>query len=144
EQALTLEAGRVGDADDKRPRSVPGFSNPILTVAAIYGANASGKSNVLSALASMRNAVVHSHRSWAPDEGVPREAFAWGPKKDEPSLFEATVLIDSVRYQYGFLASNRCFVEEWLYAWPHGKKQVWYERDHSDFRFGENLKGENR
>lgn len=144
EQALTLEAGRVGNADDKRPRSIRGWSDPMLPVAAIYGANASGKSNVLSALACMRNAVVHSHRSWAPDEGVPRAAFAWGPKKDEPSLFEVTLLIDSVRYQFGFLASSQRFLEEWLYAWPHGKKQVWYERDNSDFRFGENLKGENR
>jgi AAA15 family ATPase/GTPase len=144
EQALTMEAGRVGDADDKRPRSVSGYADQILPVAAIYGANASGKSNVLSALAWMRNVVVHSQRSWEPDEGVPREPFAWGPKKDEPSLFEATILVDSVRYQYGFLANSQSFIEEWLYAWPHGKKQVWYERDNSDFKFGENLKGENK
>ena len=144
EQALTMEAGRAGDADDTRPRNVTGFSDRILPVAAIYGANASGKSNVLSALAFMRNAVVHSHRSWAPEEVVPREAFAWGPKHNEPSLFEATFLIDSVRYQFGFLASSQSFVEEWLYAWPHGKKQVWYERDGNDFKFGENLKGENK
>ena len=144
EQALTLEAGRAGDEDDRRPRNVSGFSDRILPVAAIYGANASGKSNVLSALAFMRTAVVHSHRSWAPEDVVPREAFAWGPKKNEPSLFEATFLIDSVRYEYGFLASSQSFVEEWLYAWPHGKKQVWYERDDGNFKFGENLKGENK
>ena len=143
EQALTMEAGRGGPADDKRPRNVSGYADHILPVAAIYGANASGKSNILSALAFMRNAVVHSHRSWEPDEGVPREAFAWG-RKDDPSLFEATVLFDSVRYQYGFLANSQSFVEEWLYAWPHGKKQVWYERDNSDFNFGVNLKGENK
>jgi hypothetical protein len=144
EQALTMEAGRTGDADDRRPRSVSGFSDRILPVAAIYGANASGKSNVLSALTFMRNAVVHSHRSWAPEDVVPREAFAWGTKKDEPSLFEATFLINSVRYQYGFLASSHGFIEEWLYVWPHGKKQVWYERDESEFKFGDNLKGENK
>ena len=144
EQALTMEAGRGGDVDDKRPRSISGHADQILPVAAIYGANASGKSNVLSALVFMRAAVLYSHRSWEPDGGVPREAFAWGIKKGEPSLFEVTVLIDSVRYQYGFLADSQSIVEEWLYAWPHGKKQVWYERDNSDFKFGENLKGENK
>lgn len=144
EQALTMEAGRGGDADDKRPRIVNGYADSILPVAAIYGANASGKSNVLSALAFMRNAVVHSHRIWAPDEVIPREAFAWGPKNDEPSLFEATFVIDSVRFQYGFLAGSQSFLEEWLYAWPYGKKQVWYERDNSVFKFGENLRGENK
>jgi len=145
EQVLTLEAGRGGGfVEDKRPRTVSGYANPLLPVAAIYGANASGKTNILSALHFMRNAVVYSHRHWAPDEGIPREAFAWGLKKDEPSHFEVKVLIDSVRYEYGFSASSQGFIEEWLYAWPHGKKQVWYERDSSHFKFGENLKGENK
>ena len=36
------------------------------------------------------------------------------------------------------------FLEEWLYAWPNGKKQVWFERENHTFKFGENLKGENK
>jgi len=76
EHALSLEAGRVGDTTDPRPRQVPGHTNPLLTVAALYGANASGKSNVLSALAFMRAAVMDSHRVWSPDDGIPRDAFA--------------------------------------------------------------------
>ncbi|MCU0706501.1 MAG: AAA family ATPase, partial [Fimbriiglobus sp.] len=127
EQVLTMEVGRIGDSTDERPRNVAGYAEELLAVAAIYGANASGKTNVLSALAFMRNAVLFSHRNWEPDGGVPREAFAWG-KKDAPSFFEVTVLIDSVRFQYGFETDNQCFLEEWLYAWPNGKKQVWFER----------------
>ena len=144
EQVLTMEAGRVGDEADPRPRHISGLSEALLPVAGLYGANASGKSNVLTALAFMRDAVLESHRSWSPDEGVPRDPFAWGPKKAEPSMFEVTVLIGAVRYQYGFLASDDCFLEEWLYAWPHGKKQVWFERDSSSFKFGDHLKGENK
>jgi hypothetical protein len=59
-------------------------------------------------------------------------------------LFEATLLLDDVRFQYGFSASDECFLEEWLYAWPHGKKQVWFTRDNRAYKFGENLKGENK
>jgi predicted ATPase len=59
-------------------------------------------------------------------------------------MFEATVLDNGVRYQYGFAASGERFLEEWLYAWPHGKKQVWFERTDSTFKFGENLRGENK
>ena len=65
-------------------------------------------------------------------------------RKTEPSLFEVTLLLDGVRFQYGFQASDECFLEEWLYAWPHGKKQVWFERDNNTFKFGESLKGENK
>ncbi len=144
EQVLTMEAGQVGEKTDPRPRHVSGYSENLLTVAGLYGANASGKSNVLTALAFMCEAVLMSHRFWSPDEGLPRDPFAWGPSREEPSLFEVTFLVRGIRYQYGFQASNECFLEEWLYAWPHGKKQVWFERDGSTYKFGENLKGENR
>ncbi len=144
EQALTMEAvPRVGDATDPRPRCVSGYDQRLLSVAALYGANASGKSNVLSALAFMRNAILWSHRAWGPDEGVPRDPFAWGPKRNEPSLYEVQLIVKGSRYEYGFCASDDCFLEEWLYAWPKGKKQVWLEREDQKFRFGEHLKGEN-
>lgn len=150
EQVLTMEAGRVGDEADPRPRRVSGHSEGLLTVAGLYGANASGKSNVLAALAFMCDAVVMSHRFWSPDEAgppepfVPRDPFAWGPKKGEPSLFETTFLLDHARFQYGFQVSDERFLEEWLYAWPNGKKQVWFERDNDKYKFGERLKGENK
>lgn len=144
EQVLTMQAGRVGDAADPRPRRVHGYSEQLLPVAGLYGANASGKSNVLAALQFMRDAVVESLRFWEPDGGVPRDPFAWGPKRAEPSLFEVTVVVDAVRYEYGFVTRDDRFLEEWLRAWPNGKKQVWFERDENRFKFGEHLKGENR
>jgi hypothetical protein len=33
--------------------------------------------------------------------------------------------------------------EEWLFAWPHGRKAMWFERDEDDFTFGKTLHGEN-
>ncbi len=144
EQVLTMEVGRTGNEADPRPRRVSGISEKLLPVGVIYGANASGKSNVLAALQFMRDAVLASQRAWPPEGGVPRDPFAWGSKKTEPSMFEVTVLVDGTRYQYGFVASDDHFLEEWLYAWPNGKKQVWFERDEAKFKFGENLKGENK
>ena len=144
EQTFTMTAAPGGDEGDPRPRRVHGCPERLLPVSVLYGANASGKSNVLDALAFMRFAVVASHRAWAPEQGVPRDPFAWGPTRSEPSMFEAVILIDGVRYQFGFAASDQCFLEEWLFAWPRGKKQVWYERDNDAYKFGENLKGENK
>jgi predicted ATPase len=150
EQVFTMEAGRVGVEADPRPRQVPGHPERLLTVAGLYGANASGKTNVLSALAFMAEAVVESHRFWPPDDGeareraVPRRPFAWGPTTGKPSLYEVTFHLDGVRLQYGFRVSDVQFLEEWLFAWPNGKKQVWLERDGHTFRFGDNLKGENK
>ena len=144
EQVLTMEAGRSGVESDRRPRQVPGHPESLLPVVALYGANASGKSNVLDALGFMREAVVDSYRAWRPMQGIDREPFAWRRKREDASLFEVSLLLDTVRYQYGFLASDDGFLEEWLHAWPNGKKQVWFERDSNLFKFGDNLKGENR
>jgi uncharacterized protein len=144
EQALTMEAGRVGAADDGVSRTVPGYDEKLLPVVALYGANASGKSNVLSALSFMREAVVYSQRSWGPEEGIPRDQFAWGQKRDEPSLFEVQIIVDGVRYQYGFRLNNEVFLEEWLYAWPNGKKQTWFTRDGEEYSYGTNLQGSNK
>ena len=143
EQVVPMEAGRVGDETDPRPRKVPGYSEKLLTVMGLYGANASGKSNVLGAFVFMREAVLRSYRLWPPDGGVPRDPFAWEPKDARSSLFEVMFILDGVRYQYGFAASDTGFLEEWLYAWPHGKKQIWFEREGA-YKFGESLSGENK
>ncbi|WP_295435037.1 ATP/GTP-binding protein [uncultured Thiodictyon sp.] len=143
EQALTMQAADDGDLTDPRPRQVPGFAGRLLPAAALYGANASGKSNVLSALGFMRDAVLRSFGAWPPEDAVPRDPFAWGVKSEEPSLFEVTVLVKGVRYQYGFVANDDYFIEEWLYAWPNSRKQVWFERDGDRFKFGKRLDGEN-
>lgn len=142
EQVLTMEAGHVGTPDDPRPRNVQGFS--LLPAVALYGANASGKSNVLSALGFMRDAILESHSAWPPRGGVPRDAFAWGTGPSAPSLFEASFLIHGIRHQYGFVIDQARVVEEWLFAWPKGRRQIWLERDGDAFSFGDNLKGENR
>jgi hypothetical protein len=143
EQALTMSVGH-GGRHDLSAWQVEGHSAPLVPVAVLYGANASGKSNVLAALSFMREAVTDSQRLWSSDEGVPRDPFAWGGTRHAPSLFEATILVRGVRYQYGFVATDESFVQEWLYAWPNGKKQVWYERDGAKFDFKSNLRGENK
>ena len=142
EQALSLEAALPGGPGDGRTRTVA--DRQLLPAVALYGANASGKSNVLAAFAFMRFAVVDSHTTWAPDGGVPRDPFAWGPRRDQPSLWETALLVDGVRYDYGFVANDARFIEEWLYAWPLGRKQVWFEREGDVFKYGEHLRGENR
>ncbi len=143
EQVLTLEAAAIGDPSDSRPREAGGHGQRLLPAAVLYGANASGKSNVLSAICFMRDAVLYSHRAWDPDSGVPRSQFAWGEKQKEPSTFEASFLHDETKYEYGFSVSDTAVEEEWLYAWPNNRKQVWLERDEGNFKFGEHLKGPN-
>jgi len=127
---------------------VPAWENNVGTIAGIFGANASGKSNVLKAISFMDRAVGNSYRSWVPKESIPREPFLLEPTyADEPSLFEAVFISHGTRYQYGFRLTSNQVVGEWLYAYPTSRRQVWFERDISAdpvYYFGKSFTGRNR
>ncbi len=117
----------------------------VLPAAAIYGANASGKSSFLSGVSFMSAAVSESHRGWDPNGGVAREAFALEARsRMEPSLYEVDLILDGSRVLYGFELDDIGIVSEWIYAWPNGRRQVWLERTGTSFDFGRQLQGENR
>ncbi|MCP3819974.1 ATP-binding protein [Streptomyces sp. A3M-1-3] len=99
----------------------------------IFGANASGKSNVLTALMHLRTAVLDSYAQWTSHQGVPREEFALDAKASaESSFYEADfVLDDGVRWTYGFELGPDRVEAEWLHSYPRGRRQEWLDRDAS-------------
>jgi AAA15 family ATPase/GTPase len=114
-----------------------------LRAAAIYGPNASGKSNLLLAMKFMSSAVQGSQRSWPP-EGVPRERFLLDEESAlNTSIFEADFAIENVRYVYGFELDSQRIVGEWLHAYPSARRRIWFTRDRDHFSFGKYLGGEN-
>lgn len=144
EQELSLIASSLAGSVDGVTQ-VRGFEHGILRVAAVYGANASGKTNVLRALNFMAGAVEDSQASWKPDQRIPRQAFRLDhDSREKPSQFEVDILVDGTRYQYGFSADSNRVIEEWLFAFPAGRRQLWYRRTGDGMSFGRNLSGENR
>lgn len=118
----------------------------ILPGAAIYGSNASGKTNVIQAFRFMAEAVGSSHRTWNPEGSIPRDPFMRGAESSgEPSETEADFLLADVRYRYGFRVDSEVVLEEWLYVYPKGKKQTWFHRKQgSPIAFSNKMPGENR
>jgi uncharacterized protein len=139
--ASSASASARSAADD-------GWVEDVGTLAGIFGANASGKSNVLKALDFMRQAVQLSYADWAPKDAIPVTPFMLdAASKDEPSLFEAVFQLDGIRYQYGFRLTRREVVGEWLYAYVTHRRQVWFERDVSSpdgWYFGKSFAGRNK
>jgi len=86
------------DRDRAEARAVPNLGESLLPVAAIYGPNASGKSNVLAALAWLTTAVRESLRSW--DDEIPVEPFAFAEGHDRPMEFTVELIIAGVRFEY--------------------------------------------
>ena len=80
----------------------------LLTSAAIYGANASGKSNLIAAMSFMRHFVIHSanikeEEEKEDQEGIEVEPFRLSTETDtEPSFFEIIFIVKDRRFRYGF------------------------------------------
>ncbi|MFO1393947.1 MAG: ATP-binding protein [Steroidobacteraceae bacterium] len=95
----------------------------------VYGANASGKSNLIFALVTMRNLVLHSTSML--DAARVEQYTPYRLERSsasEPSEFEITVLLDGTRYQYGFSYDAQRIRDEWLIVYKTGKGQSWFDR----------------
>jgi uncharacterized protein len=109
-----------------------------LPVAGIFGANASGKSNVVSAFYYLSRMVGQSDRESEPGRGPQRQPFRLNPDTaTEPSSYAVDLLIDGVRHTYGFILDDQQILEEWLHSYPLRKKRVVFERTEQHFDWGE-------
>jgi uncharacterized protein len=134
EQVLSLVASRADkdleanliDAD------LPGMANTrYLRGAAIYGHNASGKSNILLAFEYLYGLVLNSAVGLKPGDETGAEPFKLdGESKNKPSKFEITFVAEGVRYLFGLSVSPQRIIEEYLIAYPKGLPQKWYRRSY--------------
>ncbi len=87
---------------------------PYLKTAAIYGANSSGKSNLIKAISCMASIIVNSVKVNDKEQlpYIPFRLNRMNPLK--PTLYEVDIIVDDVRYRYGFSNQKRCICEEWL------------------------------
>ncbi len=136
EQALSLVANNSDKSlpDHIIQMELPGLSGlHFLKGVALYGANASGKSNVIKALQFVRRLVTTSATRMKPGEEIPVEPFLLDiDSKATASSFEVTFVTKGVRYQFGFAATKTRIVEEYLVAFPKGLPQRWYHRVFND------------
>ena len=144
EQELSLVASPLSEM----PETVMASSavpDGVLPVAAIYGANASGKSNVLKALQFMQGAIKDSFGNWPPNGPISYEPYALdGSSSTQPSQFVMDFLFKGSRYHYGFTSNSDGIVSEWLHAFPNQRRQVWFDRKRGrPISFSRTLIGEN-
>ncbi|MDP2697570.1 ATP/GTP-binding protein [Thalassospira sp.] len=147
EQEISFIASKLRDRDDGLI-DLEHISSGLqgLPVAVVYGANASGKSNLLRALSTMRQLVLFSHSSSGPGQGITRKAFALrGACQNEETKFSIDFVLNNVRYHYGFSFDDEMYREEWLHFYPEGSRRVLFEREAgAPVKFGPSFKGEKK
>ena len=109
------------------------YKTGILPVAAIYGGNASGKTNLFKALSFAKNLVVKGTR---PDSLIPVDPFRLDSQCiDRPVRFFFELLIDETLYEFSFAVTRKDVVEEKLVKIFGSSEKVLYHRRNNEPNF---------
>ena len=92
---------------------MPKDENELLKSAVIFGGNASGKSNVIKALAYMKNVILLSASQLPIVQQNETFAF-YDTAIQEDSMFEVEFIYNNTFYRYGFILNFGVVKEEWL------------------------------
>ena len=132
-KSLRMEAVQIKELSDSIIER-DGFR--LLPTAVLYGANSSGKTNVIMALGLFRN-IVDKNIKLNPGEDLVYDPFLLDDcSKDEPTTFEIQCLFEGAVYRYGFEYTKNTIISEWLYEkkiGPGAKEHYLFRRERQTF-----------
>ena len=104
----------------------------VLKVAALFGANAAGKSNLFLALTAAILMVRFSNQRQIGEPLVQITPYAFDKESaSQPTSFEFVFMVNNKKYVYGFSATTRKICTEYLYVYNSAKPATIFERDES-------------
>ncbi len=113
----------------------------LLKSAAIYGANAGGKTNICLATEFMRLFVLNSSRETQLDDRIGVESFRLSTETaDKPSFFEMVFLLEGTKYRYGFEATPQRVTAEWLFLATTSREAKLFERENDRIKVTDRFK----
>lgn len=119
-RTLSLEAKGISELKTNISTFKP---EKILRSSVIYGANSSGKSNLIKAIGRMRDVVLSSVKLNDSDELDYTPFLLSSEAENQPTFFEIVFWQDSTRYRYGFEYTLEQIVNEWLFAGKSEKSE---------------------
>jgi len=109
---LSMEAASKNELDE---HTIEQSNIRLLKTSVIYGANASGKSNLLKAMNFMKVIVMNSSKDSQAGEPIQAEPFLLNSNGiNEPTEMEIVFLIEGILYRYGFAVNTKEVLHEWL------------------------------
>lgn len=118
--------------------------NRVLKTSIIYGANASGKSNLLKAMNIIRKIIIHSN-THQPNQAFPIDNFRLDLTcSKKPTKFEFIFIQKGIKYAYQVVLTSKKVIEECLYYWPNGRQVKVFEREGNNIVFGGSYKAKNK
>lgn len=130
---INFEASGISEHQESNVITTPEAS--LLKSILFYGHNASGKSNLLAAIVHFRWLIVNSATELNANDDLDIEPFLLDKESEKaPSFFEMGFLIKNTRYRYGFEATNKTIVKEWLLESPRKKEYPVFLRIGQEFQ----------
>lgn len=132
-KSLRMESAQIKDLSDS---VIEKDGLRLLPVAVLYGANSSGKTNVIKAFGVFRHILINNVKLNS-DEPIKYEPFMLDNISDKkPTLFEVQLLMDGALYRYGFEYTRKAIIGEWLYErrLSYGAKEHYlFRRERQNF-----------
>lgn len=133
---FSMVAG-TGNENEENIVEFPSFNERILKIASIYGANASGKTNLIKAFTVAILMIRKSNNRQVGEKLMEMEPFAFDENsKTEPCEFEFVFYAKGNKYIYGFIADKEKIYEEYLYQYFSAKPTRIFERTNvNEYKF---------
>ena len=136
---FSLEAEAFKEHSLANTVSLDSFSGiRVLKSAALYGANSSGKSNLLTAINFVIRFIRDSAKESQIDDPIDVTPFKLSTQTEgQPSYFEIKFIVNDVLYKYGFEVDQKSVQREWLFQRKKVKEFELFERSRSKYRIDE-------
>ncbi len=133
-KTVSLQSQKL--SEEAKENVTQAFSYNILKTLAVYGANSSGKSNLISAMQAMKLCVLSSVRL-NPNDMLQYEPFLLLKDNNKPTMFEVSFLKGNWCYRYGFSYTQTEIVDEWLFrrTTNRSKEQALFIRNKEGIAF---------
>lgn len=130
----------IASSDNTFENRMIKFSNiRVLKSAVIYGANGSGKSNFIDAIAFVKDLVMYSINN-QPGQGIQQTPHKLDGYERE-STYKIQYVKNNTRYVFGFSLRNMLVTDEYLYYFPNNKQTRIFERSEDSFVEGSKFRG---
>ena len=138
-EKIVLSLAASADNSHERVLITPAGKTKLLPAVAIYGANASGKSNILLAVQTMQSMLTGVNSRLLKEKKLPYDPYMFLETPTDPTEFEVIYLYQKIKYAYSFSYNEDEILSEYLYHWPKGREALIFSRENGRFKFTENV-----
>lgn len=143
-QTLSLIADESNVKSDNVFTPMEGDELRLLKSAVIYGANASGKSNIIQAFSAFLQFI--RQVNFDVNDEIPffKPFLLDSAYSQKPTNFELVFILDGIMYEYNLAFDSQEVISESLYFYPQNKKEKLFERERSEVTLGDSFENQDK